>query len=187
MRCCIPWLVMALAGCSTTPERDSQPGAIPRAETPLAPEPPPVVPHPPIDPTGAAAGAVEVAPVPVVPAPEPGWKALHTLPSNAQAYVLHIDPPPSAMPDNEAFRIEVWIAKSATPNDVCRDVSLVVDAGMPEHGHGMNRVPKVTRADDGHFVVEGMYFHMTGHWELYFDVTRGAVTERAQCDVQLAD
>jgi len=28
---------------------------------------------------------------------------------------------------------------------------------------------------------------MTGRWELYFDVTRGAVTERAQCDVKLAD
>jgi hypothetical protein len=28
---------------------------------------------------------------------------------------------------------------------------------------------------------------MTGRWELYLDVTRGAWTERTQCTVELAD
>ena len=56
---------------------------------------------------------------------------------------------------------------------------------MPEHGHGMNRVPKVAPRPDGGFHAEGLLFHMPGRWELYFDVTQGAVTERAQTDVFL--
>ena len=79
----------------------------------------------------------------------------------------------------------MWIALASAPHVLCEDISLTVDAAMPEHGHGMNRVPKIARADDGHFVVEGLLFHMTGRWELYFDITRGAVTERAQCEVEL--
>ena len=38
---------------------------------------------------------------------------------------------------------------------------------------------------DGHFTVEGMLFHMVGRWELYLDVTRGPLTERAQFEVVL--
>jgi hypothetical protein len=48
----------------------------------------------------------------------------------------------------------------------------------------MNRVPEVTRAGDG-FLVGGMLFHMPGRWELYLDVTEGALTERAQLEVLL--
>jgi hypothetical protein len=56
---------------------------------------------------------------------------------------------------------------------------------MPEHGHGMNRVPKIEAKEGGRFRAEGLLFHMPGRWELYFDVTRGALTERAQTDVHL--
>ncbi|HVR85091.1 MAG TPA: hypothetical protein VMU54_12315 [Planctomycetota bacterium] len=60
-----------------------------------------------------------------------------------------------------------------------------MDARMPAHFHGMNRVPKVTQQADGIFVAEGLLFHMPGHWELYFDITQGGKTERAQVDVEL--
>jgi hypothetical protein len=66
-----------------------------------------------------------------------------------------------------------------------RDVRLDVDARMPEHFHGMNRAPVITARPDGTFDVRGMLFHMSGYWELYFDVTRGGVTERAQVAVEL--
>ena len=65
------------------------------------------------------------------------------------------------------------------------DIELSVDAAMPEHGHGMNRVPSVAALGDGRFRAEGLLFHMPGRWEIYFDVTRGAITERAQADVEL--
>ena len=106
--------------------------------------------------------------------------------SNGGAWLLEITPGPEAMPDNESFRFEVRIA-DAKSGDAASAVTLAVDAAMPEHGHGMNRVPRVTRLREGHFLVEGMYFHMTGRWELFLDVTRGAWTERTQCRVELAD
>jgi hypothetical protein len=30
-----------------------------------------------------------------------------------------------------------------------------------------------------------MLFHMPGHWELYFDISRGGTSERAQFDIDL--
>ena len=35
------------------------------------------------------------------------------------------------------------------------------------------------------FRAEGMLFHMPGHWEMYFDITQGGRSERAQVDVDL--
>lgn len=106
--------------------------------------------------------------------------------SNGGSWLLEFTPAPASMPDNESFRLEVDVADART-GAAAIDIELAVDAAMPEHGHGMKRVPRVTRLGDGHFLVEGMYFHMTGRWELYLDVTRAAWTERTQCRVELAD
>lgn len=45
-----------------------------------------------------------------------------------------------------------------------------VDARMPEHRHGMNYRPSVSKASDGRWRVEGLLWHMAGHWELRLDV-----------------
>ena len=63
--------------------------------------------------------------------------------------------------------------------------TLVPDAAMPQHGHGMNVAPTVKRAKDGQFRVEGMLFHMPGYWELYFDLADAGAIERAQGSVTL--
>jgi len=47
------------------------------------------------------------------------------------------------------------------------------DATMPEHRHGMNYRPAITPLGDGRFRVEGMMFHMAGHWQLSFEVQAG--------------
>lgn len=120
-----------------------------------------------------------------VATPLPEWTKHARIESNAGSYVVHVQPAPAELPDNEPFELRVWIASAARPNEVQRNVRLAVDASMPEHGHGMNRTPKIVRAEGGEFVVQGMLFHMTGRWELYFDVTAGALTERAQADVVL--
>jgi hypothetical protein len=94
--------------------------------------------------------------------------------------VLRYRATPEPIPWGEPFDLRVWVVGKDT-----REASLAVDAAMPEHGHGMNRVPVVTAAEDGGYAVEGLLFHMPGRWELYFDVTEGAVTERAQVEVVL--
>ncbi|MCY3003971.1 MAG: FixH family protein [Planctomycetota bacterium] len=103
--------------------------------------------------------------------------------SNGDRYLVFISPSAKQMPDNEVFQLEVRVYS----REDLSGVSLTVDAAMPQHGHGMNRVPRVSRLEPGHFLVEGMYFHMTGKWELYLDITHGALTERAQVVVELAD
>ena len=59
------------------------------------------------------------------------------------------------------------------------------DAAMPQHGHGMNVAPTVKQVAPGTYRVDGMLFHMPGYWELYFDLSREGVMERAQGAVTL--
>ena len=121
---------------------------------------------------------------PAQPAPRP-WDSATAWPSSAGSYVVRFRPTPEPMPDNEVFALDVWVFDPAWPDAPLEDVELSVDAGMPQHGHGMNVVPTVARQDGGRFRVDGMLFHMTGEWQVYFDVTRGPVTERAQYPVML--
>ena len=53
-----------------------------------------------------------------------------------------------------------------------------IDAGMPEHRHGMNYRPSVTTIRPGVYRAEGLLFHMPGRWELTFDVVAGGTTTR---------
>ncbi|MAE29044.1 MAG: hypothetical protein CMJ87_08730 [Planctomycetes bacterium] len=90
---------------------------------------------------------------------------------------------PAEVPLNEPFNLRVQLPGGPQSID-----SLAVDATMPNHRHGMLRAPRITVLgpdDEGSFLVEGMLFHMTGLWELHFDTTRGAVTQRAEVDIIL--
>lgn len=105
--------------------------------------------------------------------------------SNDGTYFVSYLPQPYPIPLNEMFELTVWVAAPKEKTKVPGDIQLQVDAAMPEHDHGMNTKPKVTANADGSFKVSGMLLHMPGHWELYFDVTRAGITERAQFDVEL--
>jgi YtkA-like len=105
--------------------------------------------------------------------------------SNGGEFFLLISPPPDKWPSNELFTIDVRILNGSDRKSVAGDVSLNVDAAMPAHHHGMNTKPKVSRNPDGSFTARGMNLHMSGDWEVYFDVTRGGITERAQVAVTL--
>lgn len=49
--------------------------------------------------------------------------------------------------------------------------SIVVDGGMPQHGHGLPTQPRVTRElGQGMYQVDGVRFNMGGWWELKFEV-----------------
>jgi len=50
---------------------------------------------------------------------------------------------------------------------------LAVDASMPEHRHGMNYRPTVQALGEGRWRVEGLLWHMSGRWELVFEVQQG--------------
>jgi len=129
----------------------------------------------------ALLAAGDAAPLPV----QHPWDGAERIESNGGGYVVFLRTDPSPIPENEEFSVTAWVFAPDAPDEPLADVSLDVDAAMPEHGHGMNRVPEITRRDDGRFDAEGLLFHMGGRWELYLDVTRGPITERAQRAVTL--
>jgi hypothetical protein len=113
------------------------------------------------------------------------WDGAERIVSNGGEYVVYLRTDPTTTPENAEFSATVWVFARLATDKPLTDVSLDVDAFMPEHGHGMNRVPEITKREDGGFDAQGLLLHMGGNWELYFDVTRGAITERAQKRVVL--
>lgn len=101
------------------------------------------------------------------------------LTSNDRHYRVAFRTRPRVIPLHDLFQIDVHVS-DAGGVPVGDDTDLLVDAAMPEHEHGMNTQPTVRRVGPGRFTVNGMLFHMPGNWELYFDVRRRGVTERAQ-------
>ena len=50
--------------------------------------------------------------------------------------------------------------------------TIIVDGGMPEHGHGLPTKPQVTRSlGGGDYIVEGMKFQMPGWWVVQFEIS----------------
>src|SRR5437764_1406187 len=89
--------------------------------------------------------------------PPPAASARRSADSNAGTYVVTYESKPSPIPMNEKFDLRFTVASKAGSVD---GLSVQVDARMPAHGHGMNRMPRVSSQPDGSFTAEGMLFHM---------------------------
>jgi DNA-binding beta-propeller fold protein YncE len=120
--------------------------------------------------------------------------------SNGGRYTVCVTSEPAPVPLNQPFALNVAIFADSRRRRLAERVILDVDATMPEHRHGMSLKPKVRAVDgaivqdllpghgaigNGRFEVEGMLFHMPGRWEIHFDISHGAITERAQIEVNL--
>ena len=61
-----------------------------------------------------------------------------------------------------------------------------VVGGMPDHDHGLPTSPVVTgEITPGHYLLEGMRFHMPGRWLLTFNVISDQGSESATLEFQL--
>ena len=60
-----------------------------------------------------------------------------------------------------------------------------VDASMPEHRHGMNYRPSLQSLGGGRWRAEGLLWHMSGRWELRFEVLAQGDTHQLRQSVQL--
>lgn len=135
----------------------------------------------------AVAGCRSGAPAPetaAVDAPKP-WIGGAEIVSNDGDFRVVYKIADGPVRRGETFAIDAWVFAADAPEAPRTDVSLAVDAAMPQHGHGMNRVPRVESLGAGRFHIDGLDFHMPGKWELYFDVARQALVERAQADVEV--
>ena len=91
-------------------------------------------------------------------APSPSWTIEGPeLVSNDGAWLVRWRTEPSEIPLNAPFHVEVQVlpADGSHPPE---ELSLEVDAAMPHHRHGMNRLPRMLAKGDGSFRAEGMLF-----------------------------
>ena len=119
---------------------------------------------------GAAGAVLAQAPARDACAATPGGRT-----AEAGQYRIAWRSDPSPVPVGRLFALDLAVCSRATPGEA---VTVSVDARMPAHGHGMNYKPGVKPVGDGRFRIEGMMFHMPGHWELAFELREGGRTER---------
>jgi hypothetical protein len=64
--------------------------------------------------------------------------------------------------------------------------AILVDGGMPDHGHGLPTSPQVTQdMGNGDYLVEGLRFQMGGWWEVKFSITADGVTDNVTFNIVL--
>jgi hypothetical protein len=80
------------------------------------------------------------------------------------------------------WNIQVTTA-DGTPVDSAK---ILVDGGMPQHGHGLPTKPLVTaHLGDGKHVVEGMKFNMGGWWVVKFRINAAAGADTVVFNLKL--
>jgi hypothetical protein len=84
-------------------------------------------------------------------------------------YVVSLAPPSAPPAINQMHSWTVHVKDPA--GSPVLGARLVVDGGMPQHGHGLPTKPRVTRElDNGTYLVEGMKFSMPGWWNIRLDI-----------------
>ena len=104
--------------------------------------------------------------------------------SNGGRYLLEVTEPEGGFVRGKPLAFDVRVLRADDPTQPAT-VGLLVDADMPEHLHGTNRIPRIERRADGTFRVENLYLHMPGWWEVFLDVVESPWTERAQMRVEI--
>ena len=57
---------------------------------------------------------------------------------------------------------------------------------MPEHDHGLATNPRMTaERAPGEYLIEGMKFHMNGHWEIVLSIRTPAAREVVKFDLTI--
>jgi len=84
-------------------------------------------------------------------------------------------------------RIHSWTLHLETANGHAVDnAQIAIYGGMPAHKHGFPTSPRVTQGlGNGDYLVEGLKFSMTGHWELWLNIRSGDQADKAVIHVVL--
>lgn len=115
------------------------------------------------------------------------------MPASIAGHMMNAAPPAGLdtatdrLTDNEQFRVSFssdldpvvinqmhsWILHVETADGQSVETAeILVDGGMPQHGHGLPTQPQVTEyLGEGNYRVEGLRFQMGGWWEVKFDIT----------------
>jgi hypothetical protein len=104
--------------------------------------------------------------------------------SEQGVYQVAIAPEAEAIEQNA---LHSWVLTLTTPQgDQVEGATIAVDGGMPQHRHGMPTAPQVTEyLGEGRYRVEGLKFSMSGWWELRFDISSPAGTDKVTFNLVL--
>jgi YtkA-like protein len=104
--------------------------------------------------------------------------------SEAGLYRATIHPQGDTIPKGKLHRWTLHLeTATGTPVD---SATVLVDGGMPQHGHGLPTKPVATRAlGNGDRLVEGMKFNMGGWWVVKFRVNAAAGSDSLVFNLQL--
>jgi len=119
-------------------------------------------------------------------APEANTTLPATVDSEGGTFRLKLKPSRTPVPFNELFELQVDVSL-LHPLDDPNPLWLGVDATMPGHGHGMNTHARIEGPEKGRFIISGLLLHMTGEWELSFDVAKGRTHEKAKVRFVLSE
>ena len=83
--------------------------------------------------------------------------------------------------------IHRWIIHMEDPSgQAVEGAQLQIRGGMPEHNHGLPTSPKMTRyLGQGDYLIEGMKFHMAGHWQIEIVVSANNQQDLVTLDLYL--
>ena len=70
--------------------------------------------------------------------------------------------------------------------EAIENADILIDGGMPQHGHGLPTQPRVTRyLGDGAYEVEGVKFNMGGWWEFKLAINTEAGEDTVTFNLEL--
>ena len=112
---------------------------------------------------------------------------LQAVPDGAAAapWRLALVPLPAPLRVGRHFALDIVLC---APPGQALPATLVVDAWMPAHRHGMNYRASVRALGDGRYLAEGLMLHMPGHWQLRFEwpaAVAGQAPLRLSSDITL--
>jgi hypothetical protein len=118
-----------------------------------------------------------------------GPRFLHPIMMGSEPFPANLDTSTSQLSDDGLFQvswssdpanvplnqIHTWTLHVETPDgQPVENASILVEGGMPQHGHDLPTIPQVTEyLGNGNYLVEGMRFQMTGFWEVKFVINSG--------------
>lgn len=101
------------------------------------------------------------------------------------AFLLAWQPRGSAgIPRNEEATLDVLLFRANELHD-SETARVSVRGWMPDHEHGLVRIPRITREGAGRYTIEGLLLHMRGHWQLFFDVVDGPIDDTVAFELDL--
>lgn len=125
----------------------------------------------------AASAAPAFAQVGAAPVPAGHGLSASQAETSNHLFLVKLLSAPAPVPYQSYFAARFAVFDPSRPDQRLKDVTLSVAVGM-RHGmargfaHGMQTSPQMTD-QDGVFTLSGMYFHMSGAWDLEATVHEG--------------